>query len=182
MHDYSEFRDPIGDNLMAQINETALEQKRAEAEVARLEEELKAAQRVLLDISQVRLPALMDAAGMTKITTVDGVQVSVREIIRGGIKSGNEPLAFKWLEEQGHGDLIERQFRIDFNKGEEAWARKFEADLRKRKREVRLEISRGVHASTLQAFVREQLEKGEDVPLDTLGVYRQRITKIDLKD
>ena len=43
-HDYSEFKDDApGDNLLAQISVTALEQQQAEAEVARLEDKLKTA-------------------------------------------------------------------------------------------------------------------------------------------
>lgn len=181
-HDYSEWRDTPGDNMMAAINAAALEQKKAELEVARLEEELKEAQRKLLDIQQHKLPELMDAAGMLKVRTQDGIEVTVREIIRGGIKTENAPRAIAWLEENGHGDLVKREFKINFNKDEEAWAKKFEADLRKRKKEVRMDVNRTVHASTLQSFVKNQLEEGVDMPLDLLGVFRQRITKIDFKD
>ena len=35
-----------------------------------------------------------------------------------------------------------------------------------------------VHPSTLASFVREKLRDGQEIPLDVLGVHRQRISKI----
>jgi hypothetical protein len=181
-YDYGEHTPKAGDNLLASISALAAEQKAAEATVARLEEELKEAQRALQDIAERRLPELMDAAESALYTSKDGIRVEIKENIRGSIKKGNEAEAFAWLEEHGHGDLIKREFKILFSKDEEVWAKKFEADLRKRKKALNLELKRSVAPPTLGAFVREELEKGTDVPLTTLGVYRQRVAKVTVSD
>lgn len=181
MHDYSEFREGPGDNLLAQIATTALEQKEAEAEVERCEDALKAAQNRLRLIAEKTLPELMDAARQTQLTTADGIVVKVQEKIRGSLPKGREAPAFAWLEEHGHEDLVKREFKIQFGKDEEAWAKKFEADLRKRKKPVNVSRTDTIHPSTLASFVTEQLEAGVDIPLDAFGVYRQRSTKITIK-
>lgn len=181
MHDYSEFREGPGDNLLAQIAATALEQKEAEAEVERCEDALKAAQNKLRLIAEKTLPELMDAARQTQLTTADGIVVKVQEKIRGSLPKGREAPAFAWLEEHGHEDLVKREFKIQFGKDEEAWAKKFEADLRKRKKPVNVSRTDTIHPSTLASFVTEQLEAGVDIPLDAFGVYRQRSTKITIK-
>lgn len=182
MPDYSEFREGPGDNLLAQISETALQQKAAEAEVARLEDELKAANNKLRDIVERRMPELMDQAEMTMITTRDGIIVKIEERIRGSIPKNREGEAFKWLEDHEHDGLIKRQFTIEFGKDEEAWARKFEADLRKRKKPVNVKRKDSVHPSTLASFITERLQAGDDVPLETFGVFRQRSSKISFKE
>lgn len=181
MHDYSDFKEGPGDNLLAQISVTALEQKEAEAEVARCEEALKLAQAKLRRISDETLPALMDEAEMTTCETRDGIVVKVHEKIRGSLPKGRERPAFQWLAENGHDDLIKREFNIQFDKDEEAWAKKFESDLRKRKRPVNVARKDTIHPSTLASFVTEQLKSGVDIPLDAFGVYRQRSTKITIK-
>lgn len=181
MHDYSEFKEGPGDNLLAQIAATALEQKEAEAEVERCEDALKLAQGRLRKISDEDLPALMDEAEMTTCQTRDGIVVKLQEKIRGSLPKGREQPAFDWLEEHGHDDLIKREFTIQFGKDEEAWAKKFEADLRKRKKPVNVARKETIHHTTLASFVTEQLEAGVAIPLDTFGVYRQRTTKISFK-
>lgn len=182
MHDYSDFKDGPGDNVLARISGLALDQKEAEAEVARCEEALKKAQEKLRDIAEHQLPALMDEAEVKECVTKDGIKVKIVEKIRGSIPATTAEKAFAWLEDKGFGKLIKREFKIEFGKGDEAWAKKFEADLRKRKKPLKFDIKRGVHPSTLASFVTEQLQEGVDIPLDTFGVYRQRSSKIDFKD
>jgi hypothetical protein len=41
-----------------------------------------------------------------------------------------------------------------------------------------VEESEGIHAQTLLAFVREKLRNGEEVPIDTLGLYAGRVAKV----
>lgn len=180
--DYSDFKDGPGDNLLAQIGATAQEQKRAEAEVARLEEALTKAKENLRDIAERRLPELMDAAEAADFTTKDGLKVVIAETIRGSIPKANEARAFKWLEDHDHPHLIKRQFTIEFGKDQEAWAKKFEGDLAKRKKPLNVKRKNSVHPATLQSFIREQLEKGVDIPLDVFGAFRQRVAKVIVKD
>lgn len=182
VHDYSDFKDGPGDNLLARLSGLALDQKQAEAEVERLAEELKQAQNKLRDISEHQLPALMDEAEMKVCQTRDGITIKVVEKIRGSIPAPTAAKAFAWLEEHGHGNLIKREVKIEFGRDEEAWAKKFMADLAKRKKPLKHELKRGVHPSTLASFVTEQLQEGVDIPLETFGVFRQRSTKIEFKD
>lgn len=179
---YDEFRDrPVGDNLLAQISQTALEQKRAEAEVARLQDELKKAQEHLQQIAEHELPELMDAAELTEFTTRDGIKITVRETVRGGVPVEKRARAFKWLEDHGHGNLIKRQFTIDFGRDQEDWAREFEETVLAREEAINYKLDRKVAPATLTAFVNEQLREGVDFPLEMFGIYRQRMAKVDIK-
>lgn len=171
-----------GDNILAAISSLALDQKRAEVAVAKAEEALALAVADLKRISERELPDLMDKAEMQTTTTKDGIKVTIGEKIRGSIPKPNEEKAFAWLKENGHDDLIKREFKIQFGKTEEVWAKKFLADLNKRKRPLAYELKRTVHTSTLSSFVKGQLEAGVEFPMDIFGVFRQRSSVIEVKD
>lgn len=181
-YDYSQFQEPVSSNILAVISGLAREQAAAELEVAKAEDALKAANEALRAIREVRLPSLLQEAKVTECTTTDGVKVKLKETIRGSITKAKQEGAFKWLLENGHGALIKRVFEIKFNKDEEAWADKFQRDLAQRKKPVRAEIKRSVHPQTLAAFVAEELGKGKDIPMETLGVFQQKISDIEFEE
>ena len=178
-HDYSDFKKGPGDNLLKQISATAAEQKAAELRVAELEDQLKEAQVALRDVKEHRLPELMAAAEQKKITTLDGIGVEIKEIIRGSIPAASADQAFAHLEEVGDERLIKREFNIQFGKDEEKWANKFEGDLKRRKKPLRVKRKKAVNPQTLQAYVREKLAKGEKFPMKLFGVYVQKFAKVD---
>lgn len=183
-YDYTDAKREIlpSDNVLAQLSGFALDQKKAEAEVERITELLATANANLKRISEVEIPTLMDAAGMTSYTTQDGITIKVDEKIRGSIPEATKDKAFNWLKEHGHDDLVKREFKIQFNKDEEQWAAKFVRDLNARKKKLAYEVKRTVHSSTLASFVKGQLEEGVDFPMDIFGVFRQRASKIKVKE
>lgn len=172
----------IGDNILSRLSALALEQKRAEVAVAKAEEALAFAKAELARIAEQEIPELMDAAETSEHTTKDGIKIKIVEKVRGSIPKATEAQAFQWLTDHKHDDLIKRVFKIQFGKNEEAWAKKFLADLQKRKRPLAFEVKRSVHASTLASFVKGQLESGVDFPMDIFGVFRQRASTIEVKD
>lgn len=161
---------PLGDNILAQIAATAREILDAREKVAEREEELKAAQAVLKTLQEDVMPELMSAAGQEGgLTTIDGLVVSIKEMVRGQPTKDNEPQAFKWLREGGNGAIIKSEVIADLGKGDEAAVKKVLEILKKAK--VQAKVKQGVHWQTLGALVREKLAKGEDVPLELLGVH-----------
>ncbi len=184
-HDYSKYQtsDIVGDNLMARLEGLAQEQLDAEKLVETMELRLKEAKAVLKFVSEKKLPELVDEAqlGESKIVTPNGIEIKVGEVIRGNIKKENEEEAFAWLEENGDGALIKRTFIIEFNKSEEAWAAKFQRDCAQRKRKLTLKRTKGVHTGTLKSFVGKALNDGVKIPMDLLGVFRQRVAKVKVK-
>ncbi len=181
-YDYSDFQtETPPDNLMARISDAALRQKKLESQVAQLEEDLSHAKEELRQVDEVELPGLMEQAQCEEFTTRDGIRIGVKEAIRGSIPKPNQAKALKWLEDNGYESLIKREFKIQFDRDQEAWARKFEADLAKRKKPLAVKVERKVNPQTLQSFVKQLLEEGEDFPMDLFGVFRQRRAKIDVK-
>lgn len=181
MFDFTEFKEKPIHEVMQKIQELAFEQKNLEKLVEEKEEEWKEAKRNLARVSEKELPALMDEIGSEDFTTSDGIRITVKEDIRASITPERAPEALGWLEENEHGDLIKREFKVIFGRNEEDWAKEFQETLAKSDRPLNYEVKRGVHASTLSAFVREQLKEGADIPLETFSVLRQRKTAIKVK-
>lgn len=181
-HDYGEFRDGPGDNLLGSIRAVARRLKSEEAEVARLEEALQKAKERMRHTAEHELPGLMETAGMAKFALEEGTEIVVHEVLRGSIPKSRADEAHAWLEEHNSGGLIKREVVIEFDRGEEGWAKKFLADLAKRKKPVRSQVKKNVHPQTLLAYLREKLGNGEPVPLDLFGVFRQRVAKVEMKE
>lgn len=170
--------EPIGDNLLAAIKETAAQQEDAEEHVEFCQEELEKAQKELNRISMEVLPELMSDAETMDHTSDTGLRIQMAEKIRAAIPKDNEMATFAWMEANGHAHLIKRQIIIEFGRDEEAWAKKFMADCAKRKKKLNMKVKRTVHNQTLVAFIKDQLQKGVDIPAGLFSIFRQKFTKI----
>lgn len=165
-----------GEGELSQLSKLAEEQAKAEAEVARLEAELTKAREVARDFAERQVPELMDSIGIAEFKTATGLKIEVAETIRASITQANAPRAFAWLRENGHAALIKRALSVTFGKGEDDKAEAFAKELEDKGLDADDKTS--VHPSTLASFVREKLRDGEEIPLDLLGVHRQRVSKI----
>lgn len=180
-HDYSAFvEDTIpqaGDNLLAALTGLADQQEQAEAEISRLEELLNEAKTNLQRISEQEIPKLVD--GMEgKLTLPDGRTIDVSEKLRCYTLTENRARAMKWLEDNGHGAIVKRRFIVEFGRDQEEWAKEFERQLAHSEKPLNLKRERNVQWQTLDAWGRERLEEGEDIPSDLFQIHRIRQTKI----
>lgn len=166
---------PTGDRF-SEVAELAARQREAEQYVEQCQKELKRAQEQLRDIAEGELPNLMDELGLSEFKTTDGTKIIVSEKIRAGISKDRAPAAMAWLRQHGHSRLIKHTVSVEFDKDEDERAQQLLEELQLG--EFEAEDRQVVHPQTLQAFVRQKLEAGEDVPLELFGVHRQRITKI----
>lgn len=181
--DFSKFKTGPGDNLLAQIAQTARDQLEAERLLAEAEALVETRKEDLRKISEGTLQELMQAAETVELTTRDGIKVKVGEAIRASIaKKDPEKAAraFKWLEENGYDRVIKRQITIQFNKDDNKWADKFERDCAQRKKKLNLKRERTVASATLKKLVGEMLEAGVKFDHKDFGVHRQRFAKIEV--
>lgn len=161
---------PLGDNILAQIAQTARDILTARENVAEAEENLRAAQLKLKTLEEETLIELMNTAGQEKLTTIDGLKIDVKELVRGQPSAENQPAAFAWLRESGNGGIIKSQIVADLGRASPEKVNEAIQAL------VKLGIptasaKEGVAWQTLGALVREKLAAGDNVPLDLLGVH-----------
>jgi hypothetical protein len=77
--------------------------------------------------------------------------------------------AFQWLEEQGHGDLVKSVINIIF--GMQEHEKRLAVMKLLSDNGIEFYNNESVHASTLKAFVKREIQAGHIVPDDLLGVY-----------
>lgn len=173
---YADFVQPAAsEGELSQLARLAEEQARAEATVADLEAQLAKAREIARDYAERQVPELMDSIGISEFKTATGLKIEVAETIRASIPKALAPRAFDWLRRNGSAALIKRTISVGFSKGEDDKADALREELGDR---FEFEDNSAVHPSTLSAFVREKLQKGDDLPLDLFGVHRQRVSKI----
>lgn len=178
-NEYLDFVAPTSQGELAQIQQLAEAQAEAEQAVAEAELALTKAKEALKLIAETQLPEAMDACGMTEFKTRSGLIVRIRETIRASIPKAMQVDAFRWLRAHGHESMIKRNVVVAFGKGEDESAAQLYAELSAR--DLHPEDNVSVHSSTLSAWAKEKLEKGEEVPQELFGIFRQREAKITTK-
>ena len=140
---------------------------------------LKDLEELKRSISENALPEALQAANLSEIVLADGTKLSVSEFYKGHISEAHRPAAVEWLMANGHGGLIKNEVTVKFGKDEDDRARSTVQSLQQQG--LSPNVKQGVHPQTLNAFVKEQLTGGMDLPADIFGIYVGSRAKIDRK-
>ena len=149
-------------------------------EVSELEDKLKKKKEEELKLSEQDIPNLMQKAGVAALKLTDGSSVEIKPYYGARIPASRTDEAFDWLRENNYGDLIKNNVTLTFGRNEDNVAKTLVDELRQKGHNVKQ--AEKVEPMTLKAFVREQIEKGKDVPADLFGVYVATRTKITTKE
>lgn len=125
-----------------------------------------------------QIPALMDELNLTKLTTKDGHVLELKDVVNASIPK-EEPRrsnALQWLREQGHGDVIKNEVKVQFGKGEDDKAEDLLLRLESDGFEPQRTLS--VHPQTLSALVRGLRRDGKNVDAENLSIFEAKIAKI----
>jgi hypothetical protein len=162
----------LGDDAINDVAGLVRLQQQYQRELAEAEEKLSIAQRNLDDVRFKRLPAALEAKGVSKIVLTDGSTVEVEDKVHCAITEQNRPAALTWLRSTGNDGIIKNEYKLDFGKGQGQAAGKFRELLEK----LGLSYSNKeyVHHSTLGAFVRKQLKDGSDIPTEIFSIHTVR--------
>lgn len=155
---------------LKRVQEMAVQVVQKTDEIAIAEAALKTLQEDLRKLKDTKLPELMqDELGLTSVELDDGNIIRITSGIKVSIAEANRPKAFNWLEKNGHGSLIKHNLSADLPR-----EMSVVADSAIRLLELVFNISakqkEAVNWQTLQAFGREQLEKGTALP-DSITVF-----------
>lgn len=142
--------------------------RQLEQQIEDLERQQKDLLRRKRIIEEVELPSALTEAGVSEFTTLEGLKVSTKFIV-GSIPAESKDEAFRWLDEHGHGDIIKRGVQVSFDKGSTAAAEAAAEQLRNLGLDPKVTLN--VHAQTFMSFAREQIQKGNMLPLDRWGVF-----------
>lgn len=150
-----------------------------DASVRELEEALGARKEELARISEVELPNMMGSLGLDRIGLSVGGSVTIERKIYAGITEQNREAAFAWLTESGNDGIIKNEVKLPFGKGQDEEAQKLVEKLTADG--YSLTRTRNVHPQTLKAFVKNRIEGGLPIPMDTFSVLIKNVSKIAAK-
>ena len=178
INDSKDFLDTVEVTTIAQ---ECINLKKIEDEIAELEERLKDKKSDADHISSKVIPELLAEQGLSEIKLADGSKVSVRKEFRATLPKDEvrRDAAYKWLRDQGLGDIIKNNVSVTFGKGEDDKAQSL----------IDLAVENGyepnqksdVAWNTLTALYEERVKAGLDMPSDVFSLWIKDKTKISRK-
>jgi len=152
--------------------------KQKEDELVNLEEQVKNKKEEIDEISSRIIPELLAEQGLSAIKLADGSNVSVKKEFRCTLPKDEtkREQAYKWLRDQGLGDIIKNNIFVTFGKGEDDKAKQL-LDLAQNNGFEPQQKS-DVAWMTLTALFRERIESGLDMPSDVFSTWIKDKTKI----
>jgi hypothetical protein len=139
----------------------------AEAEVLRLEAELKRAKRRRDAIQCDEIPAAMEDIGVLEFRT-DKCKIELKPVLRVSPRKDNRPLVFREVEEAGDEAIIKSNVMVAFGRGKEEQTKELLDYLQKNGMQAKQE--RKIEPQTLKKWVKDRLERGEPVDMELFGV------------
>jgi hypothetical protein len=165
---------------LASVEQLIAEQLRLEDLLERLEEKRKETQALYDGIRDRQLPDALLEAGVSEFKTTAGMKVKIEKLYLASVTKDNALAFYDWLDEEGHGGIIESNVLIPFGKGSRTLAKAIAKAIKEEFFTVpEPQLSDSIHWATLRAFAREQIEEGNDLPpeLSVHQVDRAKITR-----
>lgn len=162
---------PAAPDLLLKISRLANSAVHLENMVRIGEEELDKLRKQLNDLRFETLPSLMLEAGLASFRLTDNSTVKIEDYVQGSLPKGpvERQSAIIVLEQSGGEALIQNQVVASFERKEHNRAIEVARELQDRGLNVK--VQQDVHHSTLQAFVREKLKRGEQLAWEKLGIF-----------
>lgn len=159
----------VNDGELKAVADLVRQQLVLEQRVEDLETELKRTQQDLAKVAQELLPEALAEHGLSELKMADGSKITVAQFVQAHISKDKQEDAFDWLRQHEFDDLIKNVVSLEFGKGEDNQARDVMEALTNRG--YWPQNKQSVHPSTLKAFVKEQVEKGAEIPSDLFGIF-----------
>ena len=161
------------------LSEQVLRLRDLEAEVKAQEEKIKQTQKEIARISEDVIPTMLSEMGLSQLKLADGSSVDVKPFYNASISVANREKAYKWLRDNGLGDIIKNDVTVSFGRNEDNKAVDYANLAKSHGFEPTQKLK--VEPMTLKALVRERIEAGKDMPMDIFNVYVGNRTKLTKK-
>ena len=168
------------------LSQKVMELKDIEDEISNAENSIKKLKEKAKILSHIEIPQMMETMNIKKLKLKDGESVEISKFYGASLAQGRnesdsdyavrKAAAFKWLRNNGRGDVIKNDISVTFGSGEDNKASQY------------MTLARGqgfepiqkenVHAQTLKAIVGECVESGIDMPSDVFKTFVGNQTKI----
>ena len=133
------------------------------------EENMKNTKKQLEHLSGEVIPTMMSEMGLSHLKLMDGSSVDVKPHYSATITVANREAAFKWLRDNGLGDIIKNEISVSFGRNEENKAADYANLAQERGDQPTQKLK--VEPMTLKALVRERIEAGKEMPTEIFNVF-----------
>ena len=161
------------------LSDQVVKLQNLEDEFTQKEKELKELKRKVDLMSGEVIPTMMQEMNISTLKLADGSSVEVKPVYGASIPIAKKEEAFKWLRDNGLGDLIKNEVTVAFGRNEDTKASDY-AVLAKGQGYQPVQKLK-VEPMTLKALVRERLESGQEIPSDLFNLFTGNRTKITRK-
>ena len=143
------------------------------------EENIKNTKKELEHVSGEIIPTMMSEMGLSHLKLMDGSSVDVKPHYSATITIANKEAAFKWLRNNGLGDIIKNEISVSFGRNEDNKAADYAVLAQERGFQPTQKLK--VEPMTLKAIVRERIEAGKEMPTELFNVFVGNKTTIKRK-
>ena len=161
------------------LSDQVLKLRSLEDEFKNAEEALKKKQKEISRISEEVIPTMLSEMGLSSLKLADGSAVDVKPFYSASISVKNREAAYKWLRDNGLGDIIKNDVVVSFGRHEDNKAVDYANLAKSHGFEPTQKMK--VEPMTLKALVRERIEAGKEMPMDTFNVFVGNRTKLTKK-
>jgi hypothetical protein len=161
-------------------------------EIEKLDKELSDKNKAFNDLKMNLLPERMTAAGLKSFTLGNGYVIDIKDFISASIPTETQVnsaegvdkeallnrrnAGLAWLRNNNADSLIKNKLSAEFGKGEDKAAKKFFDAIEAAGYPAKCEEA--VNGNTLNSFIKEQLEKGVEVPTEPFALFIGKVAKI----
>ena len=161
------------------LSDQVLKLQSLENEIKEDEEVLKNKKKSAAMLSEEIIPTMMTEMSLSSIKLADGSAVEVKPVYGASIPVSKREEAFKWLRDNGLGDLIKNEVTVSFGRNEDNKAVQYAVLAQGQGFQPVQKLK--VEPMTLKALVRERIESGREIPSDLFNVYAGSRTTIKRK-
>jgi len=140
-----------------------------EHEMDELEATLKERKESYRKVTEESLPEAMAELGMKSFVMDDGSKVDVKPFYSATISAERRAEAYEWLRSRNFDDIIKNTVSVRFGRGEDELCARL-LDLL-RQQGYPADQAEKIEPMTLKAWVKEQIERGSEIPTELFGVY-----------
>ena len=163
-------------NEAKELSDQVIKLRSLEDEIEEQEKKIKELKRKYELLSGEVIPTMMQEMNISTLKLADGSAVEVKPIYGASIPKAKQEEAFKWLRDNGLGDLIKNQIIVAFGRNEDNKAMAYATLAQGKGYEPVQKLK--VEPMTLKALVRERLESGKEMPTELFNVFAGNQTKI----
>jgi len=159
----------VQDDQITGIAALARRAKSLEKQIKDEEDTLKGLKDQYRKLTEETIPEALAEMGMTSFKMEDGSSIDIKPFYSASITEARRAEAFQWLRDNGFDDIIKNTVSVRFGRGEDELCNRLVGLLGQQG--FPAEQAEKVEPSTLKAWVREQVERGDQFPMELFGAY-----------